>query len=62
MRDFNRAQKQRFIAEYYGGDKTAYRRARKDDYCKVQLEWTIWLDGLCKSGEITSKQWGKAEF
>lgn len=62
MREFNRAQKQRFIDEVYDGDKAAYRQARKADYCKVQYEWTVWLDGLCKSSEITSKQWEKAEF
>lgn len=28
----------------------------KYDYCTVQLMWTEYVDGLCKEGEITQKQ------
>lgn len=62
MREFNKVQKQRFISEFFGDNRAAYLKARKEDYCKVQYEWTVWLDTLCKSGEITQKQWNKAEF
>lgn len=62
MQEFNRVVKAQFIQLFYNGDKQLYRKARKDDYCKVQLEWSTWLDGLAKSGEITQKQWEKALF
>lgn len=32
-----------------------------DDYCERQLAWNCFIDGLCKYGEITQKQydnWG----
>lgn len=54
--------KQHFIDTFYDGDRKAYLRARRADYCAVQLTWTDWLDGLCKSGEITQEQWQKATF
>lgn len=54
--------KQRFINEVYGGDYAAYRKARKDDYCKVQLEWSCYIDNLCKGGEITQRQYDNAIF
>lgn len=54
--------KRRFINECYNGDMGAYKRARKDDYCKVQFEWTCWMDSLLKNGEITEKQWNNEVF
>lgn len=27
------------------------------DYWAAQYAWSVWLDGLCKSGEVTLKQW-----
>lgn len=54
--------KRRFIDEVYNGDFRAYRRARKEDYCKVQFEWECWIDSLCKSGEITQSQYNRATF
>lgn len=52
----------RFINEVYNGDYGAYRRARKDDYCKVQFEWSCFIDSLCKNGEITQRQYENAKF
>lgn len=54
--------KRRFINEMYNGNYAAYLRARKQDYCKVQFEWSCWIDSLCKNGEITQKQYGNATF
>ena len=54
--------KRRFINEVFDGDYTAYRRARKDDYCKVQFEWSCWVDMLCKDGQITQKEYEMATF
>lgn len=52
----------RFIDECFDGDRKAYQKARKDDYCKAQFEWTCWLDGLVKSGEVSQKVWQSATF
>lgn len=54
--------KRRFINEMYNGNYAAYLRARKQDYCKVQFEWSCWIDSLCKNGEITQKQYDNATF
>ena len=50
-----------FIREFYRDRKT-YLRARKEDYCKVQFAWSCWLDGICKDGVITERQWSRATF
>lgn len=34
----------------------------KVGYCKVQFEWACFIDSLCKSGEITQKQYNSATF
>lgn len=39
-----------------------YLKARKDDYLKVQLEWSYYTDSLCKEGEISQKVWENAIF
>lgn len=54
--------KRRFIVEVFDGDEKAYRKARKEDYLKVQYEWTLWMDSLCKSGEISQRTWNTALF
>lgn len=54
--------KRKFIKDCYNGDYKAYLRARKDDYCKVQFEWSCYIDSLCKSGKITYKQYDRATF
>lgn len=54
--------KTRFIEEVYNGDKAAYLKARKDDYCKVQFEFACWMDTLHKDGEITDAQWNNTIF
>ena len=53
--------KRRFINEVYG-TYVAYLRARKKDYFKVQLEWSFWLDNLCRNGEITMQQYENEVF
>lgn len=54
--------KRAFINAYYSGNYKAYLRARKADYCKVQFEWSCWIDSLCKDGEITQRQYDNATF
>lgn len=58
----NTTLKRRFINEVYGGDYRAYLKARKDDYLKVQFEWSCYTDSLCKAGEISQKVWERAVF
>lgn len=54
--------KKAFIECVYNGDNGAYRKARNADYCKVQFEWSCFIDSLCKSGIITQKQYDNATF
>lgn len=54
--------KRMFINDVYGGDYKRYLRERKADYCKVQFEWTCYIDSLCKDGQITQKQYDRAVF
>jgi len=54
--------KRRFVIEVFNSDYTAYLRARKDDYCKVQFQWSCFIDSLCKNGEITQSQYDRATF
>lgn len=54
--------KRRFINEVYEGDYKRYLRERKEDYCRVQLMWHTFIDGLCKDGEITQRQYDNAVF
>lgn len=58
----NTTLKRRFINEVYSGDYRAYLRARKDDYLKVQFEWSCFTDSLCKDGEISQRVWQNATF
>lgn len=44
-----------FIRNYYGS-VAAFRAAVREDYCKVQLTWTCYIDGLCEAGIITQHQ------
>lgn len=52
----------RFVDDAFDGNYKAYLKARRDDYLKVQFEWSCWIDMLCKSGEITQKQYEQATF
>ena len=54
--------KKAFIEAYYNGDRGAYLKARKADYYMVQFEWSCFIDSLCKSGEITQRQYDKVTF
>lgn len=54
--------KRRFIEEVFDGNYKSYLAARRDDYCKVQFEWSCWVDFLCKSGEISEKEYERATF
>lgn len=51
-----------FIQAVYNGDYGAYLKARNDDYCKVQFEWSCFIDSLCKAREITQRQYDNATF
>lgn len=42
----------------YGG-REAFNKAKKDDYLAVQFEWSCYKDSLCKSGEITQRQYDR---
>lgn len=50
-----------FIESYYGSSE-AFRAAVQDDYCKAQFNWSCFVDGLCKSGEITERQYDTWAF
>ena len=54
--------KQQFIEEFYNGDRKAYLKARRTDYCKVQLMWTYFVDSLCKDGLITQHHYDNMIF
>lgn len=54
--------KRRFINEVYDGNYGSYLKARRQDYCKVQFEWSCWIDSLCKNSEITQKQYDNITF
>ena len=54
--------KKAFIETCYHGDRGAYLKARKVDYCKVQFEWSCFIDSLCKNGEITQRQYDRVTF
>ena len=54
--------KRRFINEVYEGDYKRYLWERKEDYCRVQFMWVCYIDGLCKDGKITQKQYDNATF
>lgn len=54
--------KRMFINDVYNGNEKEYRAARRADYCKVQLEWTCYIDGLCKAGMISEREYNNATF
>ena len=54
--------KEMFIDDIFDGDKAKYIKARKDDYCKVQFQWSCWIDTLCKNGDITQERYSGAIF
>ena len=54
--------KKEFINEYYNGNRSEYLKARKKDYCKVQFEWSCYIDYLCKAGYISQKRYESATF
>lgn len=37
----------------------SYKSDAHKDYCRVQLAWACFTDGLCKDGRITQKQYDK---
>lgn len=41
-------------------DNKEWIELHKNDKPMVNLEYQMYLDGLCKSGEITQKQWQNA--
>ena len=58
----NIALKQMFINDVYDNNRKDYHRAKRKDYFKVQLEWSIYIDNLCKDGIITQEQYENAVF
>ena len=53
--------KKAFIMDIYG-NRSNYLKARKQDYLKVQFEWSVHIDALCKDGIITEKQYSNLTF
>lgn len=53
--------KKEFIRMYYG-NRGYYNAARRKDYCKVQFEWSCFIDGLCKDGVISQYQYNRMTF
>lgn len=51
-----------FIRDVYNNSHSAYYYARRKDYHKVQLEWSCYIDMLCKNGIITQEQYERAVF
>ena len=47
---------QLFVESYYG-DKENLHQAIKKDRLAVQQEWEIFVDSLCRDGEISIKQY-----
>lgn len=45
-----------FIDNYYGTMENLH-QALKDDWWEVQANWEIFIDGLCRDGEITIEQY-----
>ena len=41
-----------YINEVYDGNRGAYLRDRRRDYCAAQLRWSCWIDSLCKDGTV----------
>lgn len=52
--------KKEFIRMYYGN--RGYYAARRKDYCKVQFEWSCFIDRLCKDGVISQQQYDEMTF
>lgn len=48
-----------FVETYYGCWEK-FKEARKKDYCKVQYEWSCYIDELVKDGILTPRQWHNA--
>lgn len=53
--------KRSFIESYYGTTGNLY-DALKDDRIAVNEEWSIFIDILCRDGEITMKQYESWTF
>lgn len=50
-----------FIEHYYG-DLSKLHEALKADWWAVQYAWSIFIDALCKNGEITQEQYNSWTF
>lgn len=53
--------KKEFIKLYYG-NRGNYIVARRKDYCKVQLEWSCFIDGLCRDCIISQDLYDRMTF
>lgn len=50
-----------FIETYYGDEKEL-KAALKQDWYAVQYEWEVFMDSLCKNGDITDEQYNTWVF
>ena len=57
-----KAQASKLFVESYYGDKHTLYAALKADRLAVQFEWSIFIDSLCRDGEITIKQYDSWTF
>ena len=48
------------LAKQWKEENRSFIEKHKTDKILLNYEWQIYLDNLCKSGEITQKQWGNA--
>lgn len=50
-----------FIETYYGDEKELC-AALKQDWYAVQYTWEVFVDSLCKNGDITQEQYNTWTF
>ncbi len=50
-----------FVEEFFKTE-SEYHKSIKQDYLAVQEMWACYIDGLCKDGIITERQYENATF
>lgn len=50
-----------FVETYFGNEKEL-KAALKQDWYAVQYEWEVFMDSLCKNGDITQEQYDSWVF
>lgn len=52
----------KYFVQSYFGDESKLKAALKQDWYAVQYAWSIFIDSLCKNGEITQEQYNSWVF